>query len=364
MSISPQLPTSAEKEAPHPVRSSSVIMGRQDYLSVTLRLIGMELYKLRRRRMSKVVGGIAAALAIILFLLISLGTVFTLNAPAASFNPQSCQAASNPAASPVSGNPGPGQPTNCPTPSSAQLEQLRHDALESVSTPLRLPISLNFAVQFALTPCTALIIILIGTMVGGEYSVGTIRLLFTRGPTRTQFLLAKLGAAIISVLIGIVIMVILGVLTGQALNPLSGFPQTSDLLDASWVGHALLYLLIAMLNWFMYGAIAVFFGILGRSTVAGIVGALTWFFVEPILSGVLSLISNFSRGPFGDILKAIPDYFIGNNFGALLGDQAHYLFGYNPPTLSIIHALIVLPCYFVLFIGLAWWLNKKRDITN
>ena len=363
MNISPDLPTSAENEIPHPVRSSSVVMGRQDYLSVMLRLIGMELYKLRRRRMSRVLGSIAAALAIILFLLISIGTFLMQNAPAESFAPP-CQALSNPAATPANGNPGPGQPTNCPTPSPAQLEQLRHDALESVSTPLRLPISLNVAVQFALTPCIVLIIILIGTMVGGEYSIGTVRLLFTRGPTRTQFLLAKVGAAFISVLIGILMMVILGVLTGQVLNPVSGFPQTGDFLNAGWVEHALLYLFIAVLNWFMYGAIAVFFGVLGRSTVAGIVGALTWFFVEPILGSVLSLISNFSRGPFGDILKAIPDYFIGNNFGALLGDQAHYLFGYNPPTLSTIHALIVLPCYFVLFIGLAWWLNKRRDVTN
>jgi len=363
MNISPNLPTSAENEIPHPVRSSSVVMGRQDYLSVMLRLIGMELYKLRRRRMSRVLGSIAAALAIILFLLISIGSFLTQNAPAESFAPP-CQTLSNPGATPANGNPGPGQPTNCPTPSPAQLEQLRHDALESVSTPLRLPISLNVAVQFALTPCTVLIIILIGTMVGGEYSIGTVRLLFTRGPTRTQFLLAKVGAAFISVLIGILMMVILGVLTGQVLNPVSGFPQTGDFLNAGWVEHALLYLFIAVLNWFMYGAIAVFFGVLGRSTVAGIVGALTWFFVEPILGSVLSLISNFSRGPFGDILKAIPDYFIGNNFGALLGDQAHYLFGYNPPTLSTIHALIVLPCYFVLFIGLAWWLNKRRDVTN
>src|SRR5205814_8210939 len=106
---------------------------------------------------------------------------------------------------------------NCPTPSPAQLEQLRHDALESVSTPLRLPISLNVAVQFALTSCIVLIIILIGTMVRCEYSIGTVRLLFTRGPTRTHFLLAKLGASFISVLIVILLMFILGVLTGLVL---------------------------------------------------------------------------------------------------------------------------------------------------
>lgn len=357
MNVSPQLPTTREKEVPRPTRSSAVILGRQDYLSVTLRLIGMELYKLRRRRMSKVVGSIAAALAIILFLLISLGILITLNEPAASFEPQSCQSVSAPGNSP-------GQPPNCPTLSPAQLEQARQEELRTVSTPLRLPTSLNVAVQFALTPSTIFIIILVGTITGGEYSIGTVRLLFSRGPTRTQFLLAKLGVALVALVIGMLLMVLLGVLTGQALNPLSGFAQSSDFLSAGWIGHALLYVLIAMLNWFMFGVIAIFFSTLGRSTVAGIVGALTWFFVEPVLGGLLGVIGNFSQGPFGNLLKAIPDYFIGNNFGALLGDQTHYLFGSSPPTLSIIHALIVLLCYFVLFIGLTWWLNNSRDITN
>lgn len=360
MNISPQMPTSAEQELPHPTRSSSVIMGRQDYLSVTLRLIGMELYKLRRRKMSKVVGSIAAALAIILFLLISLGIVITQNQPAASFQPQ-CQSISAPGSTP---SPQAGQPPSCPTLSPAELDQARQTELRTVSTPLRLPTSLNVAVQFALTPCTIFIIILLGTITGGEYSIGTVRLMFSRGPTRTQFLLAKWGVALITIVIGMLLMVLLGVLTGQALNPLSGFAQGSDFLSAGWIGHALLYVLIAMLNWLMFAIIAIFFSTLGRSTVAGIVGALTWFFVEPILGGLLGVIGTFSQGPFGTLLKAVPDYFIGNNFGALLGDQAHYLFGYGSPALSVIHALIVLLCYFVLFIGLTWWLNNRRDITN
>src|SRR5437763_7319111 len=110
MNISPS--SLVEEGAQRPTRVSSVIMGRLDYLSVTLRLIGMELYKLRRRRMSKVVGSIAFALAIILFLLISLGTLFTLNAPAESFAPPCNQSSStgNPA------TPQAGQPSNCPTP--------------------------------------------------------------------------------------------------------------------------------------------------------------------------------------------------------------------------------------------------------
>jgi ABC-type transport system involved in multi-copper enzyme maturation permease subunit len=337
------------------VRTESVILGRQDYISVLLRLIGMELYKIRRRIMSKVLASIAIVIAILVFLLFSLNTFFVLSAPPESLVP-SCQ--------PPSGS-SQGQPqSNCPPPSAAQVAQFREDALRSASEPLRLPRSLNIAVQFALSAGTILIIILIGATAGGEFSIGTVRLMYTRGPTRLQFLLAKVGVAAVCAAIGILAMSIVGILTGQALNALSSIAQGFGFLSAGWMAHAMLYLLIAMLDWFMYATIAIFFGTLGRSTVAGIVGALTWLFVEPILGDILKLAGTFSQGPFGNFLKTIPDYFIGNNTGALLQNQGQYIFGGNGSSLSNLHALAVLVIYLAVFIGLSWWINEHRDVTN
>lgn len=356
MNVSPQLPAQTEARLSQSTRSASVIMGRQDYLSVVLRLIGMELYKLRRRAMSKVLGSIAIALAVLPFALVAFGTFATANAPAGSFT-SSCQTGPN-------GQPSQG-PQACPTPSPAQVAQERQLIVQTTSSPLRLPNSLNVAVQYGLIVGIVLLVILVGTIAGGEYGTGTIRLLFIRGPTRTQFLLAKLGASFVVIFIALLLMTLLGILTGLAFNPVSGFAQTGDFLSAAWVGHALLYLLIAIFNWFMFAAIAIFFGTLGRSTVAGVVAGISWLFVEPILGSVLTLLGNFSRGALGDFLKAIPDYFIGNNFSALLNDQGQYLnFGSSAPTISVIHAVIVLLVYFAFFIGLAWWINKRRDVTN
>ena len=156
----------------------------------------------------------------------------------------------------------------------------------------------------------------------------------------------------------------IGILTGQALNALSSIGQEFGFLSAGWVVHTMLYLLIATLDWFIFGIIAIFFGTLGRSAVAGIVGALTWLFIEPILGGILKLVGTFSQGPFGDFLKTIPDYFIGNNTGALLQNQGQYIFGGSGSSLSDLHALIVLTVYMVVFVGLAWWINDRRDVTN
>ena len=119
-----------------------------------------------------------------------------------------------------------------------------------------------------------------------------------------------------------------------------------------------------MLDWFIYATIAIFFGTLGRSTVAGIVGALTWLFVEPILGSIFKLAGTFSQGSFGNFLKVIPDYFIGNNIGALLQNQEQYIFGGSKSSLSDLHALVVLGVFLVTFIGLSWWINEQRDVTN
>lgn len=354
MNISP--PANADESSSLASSKSVVVMGRQDYVSVVLRLIGMELFKLRRRALSKVIGSIAIALAIIPFVLVATGTLFTLNQPLDNFQPQ-CQAIGT-------DNLPPGKPFNCPVLSQAQLEQMRQLAVQNTSLPLRLPMSLNLAMQFALIVGTALLIIVIGTMVGGDYSIGTIRLLFSRGPTRTQFLVARLGALVFVVLSGMLLMVGLGVLAGQVFNPISGFPQTSEFFSAGWLGHALLYLLIALLHWSMYGVIALFFGILGRSTVAAVIGAFSWLIGEPILGSVLTLVGSLSHGPFGDFLKAIPDYLIVNNFGALEQDQSASLFGSSSSSLSTVHSIIVIAVYFGVFIALAWWLNRQRDITN
>ena len=58
-----------------------------------------------------------------------------------------------------------------------------------------------------------LLIIMAGTIVGEEYSHGSIRLLLSRGPTRVQFLLAKIGAMLICVFIVLVSLIAVSIIT-------------------------------------------------------------------------------------------------------------------------------------------------------
>ncbi len=358
-------PTVPEQPVPMPAqaRTNTVIMGRLDFFSVLFRLIGVELYKFRRRAMSKVLGIIGVSIMILIFLIISLGEIFVLNTTASTYLPRQCSAVNNPQ--------GPQNPTGQPCldhpPTQAELaqaDQERQQQLQATSSPLRLPLSLYTAVQITQIVGLVLLVIMAGTMVGGEYSVGTVRLMSTRGPTRVQFLLAKVGAILVCIIIGFVFVVLIGLVTGALLNLASGIATNTDFLSNGGIGHMFLYALIAVFSLFVYTMLALFLATAGRATAAGVAGALVWWVLESVLTGVMNIVAFLIKGSFGDFLKAVPDYFISNNIGALLQNQSQYFMGTSPNALSNVHALLVLLVYLALFIGLSMLISLRRDITN
>ena len=290
-----------ESSIPPAGRASSVLMGQQDYVSVLLRLTGMELYKIRRRLMSKVLTFIGIMATVSLFGLFAL------------------------------------------------------------------PESLSLITQLLLTLGQILIIILVSTIVGGEYTDKTVRLMLTRGPTRTQLLLSKIGAAADAVVLCVVGITLLGILTGFMLNVITGITPTFDFFSMSWLGHALLYMLITMLGLFTYAMMALFLSTLGRATAAGMAGVLTWsFLIEPAIS-IIGLFGRTISGPLGSFFQALPAYLIGPNISVLLQNDSPYIFPQSPgaqvpQATTDIHALLVLAVYLVVFIGIALWVNRRRDV--
>ena len=301
------------------------MLGRQDYISATLRLTGMELYKIRRRLMSKVLSFISILSTVSLFGLIALAAFLMAK----------------------NGTP--------------------PEAIQRFSEALRLPESLSLVVQLLLTLGQILIIILVSAIVGGEHTDKTVRLMLTRGPTRTQFLLSKIGAAIVCTVLGVAGIALLGILTGSIFSFTTGIAPTFDFFSISWLGHAVLYLLITMLGLFTYAMMALFLSTLGRSTAAGMVGVLTWsFLIEPAIS-VIALLGKSISGPLGSFFQSLPDYLIGSNISNLLSNQDSYIFSipsssHTPSQSSDIHGLLVLCVYLVVFIGIALWVNMRRDV--
>jgi len=188
--------------------------------------------------------------------------------------------------------------------------------------------------------------------------------MFTRGPTRLQFLFAKIFAISVCIVISAVVLAVVGIGVGLLFNGVTGIAPTYTFFASAWFGHALLYLLYMMLTWFVFAIVALAFGTIGRSTVAGIVGALVWFFIEPISTRILYLVTQSMTGQLHDFVNAIPDYFITNNVSTLIQNQKHILFGSDPGTLSDAHVWIVLAVYVVVFLVVSCVVTVRRDVTN
>jgi ABC-type transport system involved in multi-copper enzyme maturation permease subunit len=321
----------APSTTPQPVvsrqaRAESVLMGRDDYFSVILRLICMELYKIRRRAMSKVLSIISIITVVGLF------TIFTVVA--------------------------------------WQTHNDTNPLAQSISEPLRMPFIFYFIAEVLLLLGEVLIVILAAVVVGGEYAAGTIRLMYTRGPSRTQLFLGKVGALLVGILVGVLGLTVIGLITGGLLNLTTGYPQDFSFFSLTWLGQTLLYLLIVALGLFIYAIMALSLSTLGRASAAGIAGVLVWSFViEQVVVALLSELGSAIGGALGKFFEALPDYTIGKNISSLLATQANGVLGPGGPILysqdeTVLHSLLVLAVYLVLFGGLAWWAVVRRDVTN
>lgn len=360
MSSTPQT-----EQVPAPTRRNTVIMGHQDFVSVLFRAINAELYKFRRRMMSKMLILVGMLFIIGGFLVISfavsVGTTATAGKPDADFLPPPCTLVR------ASAQPQDACLDHAPTQIDlSRAEQAKQEALQSATGPLHLPGSLLTAVGMTNFIGLFLLVTLAGTIVGGEYSVGTIRLMLIRGPTRTQFLLAKVGAILACTLIAVLILVPTGIVVGAILLfiHMPSIVVNFSFFTGSWLLHAVLSLLAVALGLFVYAMIALCLSTLGKATVAGVAGAIFWWIIEGTLSNGLVLLSSATQGPVSDFWRSIPNYFIGNNIAALLTNQSSYLQGGPRSTITDLHALLVLAAYLLVFIGLAWWVNNRRDITN
>src|SRR5215470_2209655 len=75
---------------PDVTRTAPIVMGRKDYLSVLLRLIGMDVYKVRRRLLSKVLLFVATVVIVLVFLGLGIAVLHFVGEPVTSFVPSKC----------------------------------------------------------------------------------------------------------------------------------------------------------------------------------------------------------------------------------------------------------------------------------
>jgi ABC-2 type transport system permease protein len=199
-----------------------------------------------------------------------------------------------------------------------------------------------------------LLIILAASLFGNEYGWGTVSQVISRQGKRGSYIGAKVVALIITtlflVLIGLVVGTLLSIFTTSKLA--GGLNW--DFFTLSFAGS-----LIKMFGWtaftiMVYVLLAMLFATLGRSVIAGIGGALGYWFIEMILVGVLDNASGW--------VHRIPDYLIGHNIVALVATERGGFFSTSSPP-SGLHATIVILIYAVVFLGLIFYLFRRQDLT-
>ena len=203
-----------------------------------------------------------------------------------------------------------------------------------------------------------LVSILGAAALGSEYGWGTLRTVLTKGTGRWQFLTAKLVALMFTALVGLLIAaatvavssILIGVL-GLESEPLQG---SVEWLDVPLKIGALLY------SFLPYAMLALLVTALTQSTAAGITAFVVYYLIEATLFPPLNNFEWFQRAS---------EYLLSPNATALLSSS----YGEVSVTIGdsgdaaqpdVLHAILVLAAYTLVFGVLTYWLFQRRDITG
>ena len=226
-----------------------------------------------------------------------------------------------------------------------------------MDSALRFPVGFGtipiLEVQFGLWA----VIVLISLLMGSEYSWGTLRLVLSRGPSRTQFMLAKLFAVMVTVVIGSVAILIVsavlmpvGDLAVGVFDPVYPDGFLPDLI-LDWLRTASVLM--------TYVAVAFAAAGLLRSAGAGLAVGVGFVVLEQIVGQVFA--------GLGGTLATIGSYFPSSLVQSVLSanELAAGVFSESSNTmLAPWTAGGLIAVYFVVLSGGTIWVFNRRDITG
>ena len=212
---------------------------------------------------------------------------------------------------------------------------------------------------------TILLIILVGSTVGNEYRWGTVGQMLTRRGARFYYLGAKLLALTIVALIGLVFSLIVGFILASIISFLLFGSISWDFISASFVWELVLMFGRTAFTLLPYMLLAAVFAIIGRSALVGVAGGLVYYFVEAIASGGLSQVSGWTG--------SIPDYLMSHNVYAIIslnqlngeapGVGPMGVVGIPTQLPSTLQAAVTLLIYCLVFLAISFYLFRKQDLT-
>lgn len=285
------------------------------------RLISAELFKLRKRRMTSVLLFVLVGVMIVLYLLLLAVSKTTI---------------------PAHGS----------------------EEIETVQNLLGLPLALPFALSILSSLGTILAVILIASSVGTEYNWRTLRTMLICSESRLKLLGAKLVAAGILILTGMVVGLAVGFLMSVITTAIGGYAFDFGFMTSGYLWDQFLQFWRTFYVLMPYALLGFLLAVAGRSAMPGIALGIGIFFLESIVTTLMTLA--------GGWIAKIPDYLLAANVRAItaLGNLPQGIgMGMGGGDLSsqtpeVWQATGTLAIYSLAFIALGFYLFRKRDVTG
>lgn len=194
--------------------------------------------------------------------------------------------------------------------------------------------------------------------IGSEYGWGTLKTLFTQRPPRLQVFAAKLVALAIALVPFAIAVLLAGLAAGTAI----GLNEGMDLsLPSAWLllrGVAAGWLVLAV-----WGALGVLLAVLSRGTALAIgIGIVYALVIEGLLSALSAEVSMLDR--LAEYLLRGNAYSLVAPLGVSGGDMRENGPGsFEGSLVGGGQAAIGLALYAAIFLGLAGWLLRRRDVA-
>ena len=233
---------------------------------------------------------------------------------------------------------------------------------EEARRPFTLPYSVGDWTDGALLFFVIPILILVASVMGIEYGLGTLRTTLARGVGRWQMLSGKLimlMGAVAAAVIGIGVLVGIASLLAGVIPPAEeGSLIAND--GGAWLdavtGTAKLVFALAP-----YVALGVFLTVLTQSTAQGIALSMGYYVVEGILPPVLGGVADW-------LAKAMDVALLGENatewMSTASATEAQQALGTVVGQPDTLRAFFVLLAYTAVLVAAALWLFQRRDVTG
>jgi ABC-type transport system involved in multi-copper enzyme maturation permease subunit len=203
---------------------------------------------------------------------------------------------------------------------------------------------------------SVMLIVFAASHVGTEFGWGTFRTLLAHGASRSGFLVSKAVSLVLYVILFMIVGTVAAIGASYTVSAVAGIPVGAgvDLPEIARVATKISYTFLP------YMALALAIAVWSKSAGAGIATGLVVYFAESIVAGILvSLNKDYAQ---------IVNWGLSRNASALTrtvtgqGGPTS-----QDPTASTLpdptQAAIVLAVYCVIFMVLAYWRLRSRDVT-